>query len=72
MLTDNEIIQKYGQPGDPDNLTTILLPYPMRIAWDLTKTVNKIQCHKKIAVPLLSVLNDLLTVYGLQKLQELE
>jgi hypothetical protein len=71
MLTDQQIIAKYGQPGDPDNLTSITLPYPMRIAWDTAKIVSKIQCHKLIAAPLLNVFNDLLATYGLPKLQEL-
>ena len=71
MLTDQQLIAKYGQPGDPTKLTTITLPYPMRIAWDLTKTVTKIQCHKLIAPNLLNVFNDLLKQYGLAKLQEL-
>lgn len=71
MLTDQQLIAKYGQPGDPTKLTTITLPYPMRIAWDLTKTVTKIQCHKLIAPNLLNVFNDLLKHYGLAKLQEL-
>lgn len=71
MLTDQEIINKYGQPGDPDNLTTIQLPYQMRIAWDLTKTVSKIQCHKLIAANLLAVFNDLLDHYGYEQLNKL-
>lgn len=71
MLTDEEIILKYGQPGDPTKLTIIKLPYPMRIAWDLTKTVARIQCHQLIADQLLAVFNDLLTHYGLPELQKL-
>lgn len=71
MLTDSQIISKYGQPGDPDNLTVINLPYPMRIAWDLTKTVSRIQCHKLIAPNLTAVFNELLAVYGLPELQRL-
>lgn len=71
MLTDEQIIAKYGQPGDPDNLTTILLPYPMRIAWDKAKTVTKIQCHKLIAPNLLAIFNALLEHYGYDKLKEL-
>lgn len=71
MLTDQQIIAKYGQPGDPDNLTVITLPYPMRIAWDLTKTVTKITCHKLIADNLTAVLEELLLVYGLRELQRL-
>lgn len=71
MLTDQQIIDKYGQPGDPDNLTTIQLPYPMRIAWDVSKTVTRIQCHKLIADKLLNVFKDLLNHYGLSELQRL-
>lgn len=71
MLTDAQIIAKYGQPGDPDNLTIIQLPYSMKIAWDLTKTVNKIQCHKLIAPNLKAVFDDLLASYGLAELQRL-
>jgi hypothetical protein len=72
MLTDVQIIQKYGQPGDEKNFATINLPYPMRIAWDKAKTVNKMRCHKLVAQKFLNVFNELLTVYGYDKLRELE
>jgi hypothetical protein len=71
MLTDEQIIAKYGEPGDADNITQIELPYPMRIAWDTTKKVSKISCHKLIAQPLLNVFNELLAIYGREKLVEL-
>lgn len=71
MLTDAQVIAKYGQPGDPHNLITLTLPYPMRIDWDRTKTVSHIQCHTKIAGALLAVFQDLLAHYGLAKIQEL-
>lgn len=71
MLNDIQIISKYGQPGDPDNLTTITLPYPMRIAWDTTKTVRKIQVHKLIADKLINVFNQLLDHYGLDEIRRL-
>jgi len=71
MLTDAQIIAKYGQPGDVHNLTIIETPYPMRIAWDKSKFVNKIQCHKLIAEPLLAVFNDLKEHYGITQLYEL-
>ena len=72
MLTDEQIIEKYGQPGDPDNLMVITFPYPMRIAWDLTKTVSKTQCHKLVAENFERVFRDLLSHYGLPELQKLE
>ena len=71
MMTDAQIIAKYGQPGDPDNITTLVLPYPMRIAWDTSKTVTKIQCHKLIKDRLEKVFNDLLAHYGYEKIKEL-
>ena len=71
MMTDAQIIAKYGQPGDPDNITTLVLPYPMRIAWDTSKTVTKIQCHKLIKDRLEKVFNDLLAHYGYDKIKEL-
>lgn len=72
MLTDQQIIAKYGQPGDEKNLTTIQLPYKMRVAWDLKTTVSKITCHKLIAIPLSGVFTDLLAAYGFEELQRLE
>jgi hypothetical protein len=72
MLSDEQIIAKYGKPGDPDNLTTITLPYPMRIAWDLSHSVTKIQCNKLVATALLNVFNDILANYGYEKLKEFE
>lgn len=70
-MTDQQIIAKYGQPGDPDKLTAITLPYPMRIAWDISKKVTRIQCHQLIAPNLLAVFKDLLALYGEEKLVEL-
>jgi len=71
MLTDKQIIEKYGKPGDEDNLLTITLPYPMRIAWDTKTTVSKMRCHKLAASKFKAVFNDLLQHYGLPELQRL-
>lgn len=71
MLTDQQIVDKYGQPGDESNMTVIKFPYPMRIAWDLTKTVTTTRCHKLAAPAFNAVFADLLAAYGLPKLQAL-
>jgi hypothetical protein len=72
MLTTKQTITKYGQPNESGTyLTTIELPYPMRIAWDLDTTVNKIRCHKLIAERLKAVFVDLLTHYGYEELKRL-
>jgi hypothetical protein len=71
MLTDAQIIAKYGQPGDPDKLTIIQLPYKMRIAWDLKTSVSRIQCHKLIAPNLQEVFKLLQIQYGYERIKEL-
>jgi hypothetical protein len=71
MLTDKDITLKYGEIGNLDNITSIKLPYPMLIAWDKSKSVTKIQCHKLVASNLISVFADLLSFYGLKKIHDL-
>jgi hypothetical protein len=74
ILTDEEIIANFGQPIAPgygSNLTKIILPYPLRISWDESKTINRVYCHKKIAIPLTDVFNELLSHYGLIEIQRL-
>ena len=71
FLSDAQIVQKYGQAGNPDNLTIIQLPYPMRIAWDISHSVTKMQCHELVADSFVLTFEQILQTYGLQKIQEL-
>lgn len=73
MLTDQQIIAKYGQPGDESNFTLIDLPYPMRyvIAKGKFAVVKRMRCHKLVADKFMAIFNDLLAHYGLEKLQAL-
>lgn len=71
LLTDKQVIERYGQPGNPDNFTIIPLPYPMRIAWDIKTQVRKIQCHEDTAEAFTNVFETLLKHYGLKNLQDL-
>lgn len=70
MLTTQEIIAKYGQPGTA-NLIQMPVPFPLRIAWDTSTTVNKIQVHKLVAPNLALVFQELLDTYGLPEIQKL-
>jgi len=73
MMTTKEITAKYSKPtqnGSP-YLTTIKLPYPMRLAWALDAKVTKMSCHKLVAQNFLNVFNDLLAHYGHDKIVEL-
>lgn len=71
LLTTEEIIRKYGKPGDTKNFTIIDLPYPMRVAWDLKETIKRMQCHKLVAPNFKAVFAEILQVYGLPKIQML-
>jgi hypothetical protein len=46
------------------HLIGITLPYPMLLAWDLSKTVRKITCHKLVAESLSKVVANILAHYG--------
>ena len=69
MLSDAQILKKFGQPGE--NFAMLEIPYPMRIAWDLSHSVNRIQCHKFAIGSFLSVFSDLKAHYGYEKIKEL-
>jgi len=72
MLTTAQAIAKYGQPNETGTyLTTIKLPYPMRIAWDTKTMVTKMRCHKDVADAFLNVFKELLAVYSYQRIVEL-
>jgi len=70
MLTTQQIIAKYGQPGTA-NLIQMPVPFPLRIAWDTTTVVNKIQVHRLVAPNLTKVFEELLATYGLPEIQRL-
>lgn len=72
MLNTAQITKKYGKPNQQGSyLTTIVLPYPMRLAWDKDTQVTKMRCHKLVANDFINVFNDLLEHYGYEKIVEL-
>ncbi len=71
MLTNLEMVKKFGDPGDPDNFMVITLPYPMKLAWDPSKIVMRMQCHKLAGPLFLKVFNDILSTYGIDKIKAL-
>lgn len=72
MLSTAQAIKKYGTPNvEGDYLTTVVLPFPLRIAWDTDTTTTKLRCHKMVADKFLAVFTELLSVYGLPKIKEL-
>jgi D-alanyl-D-alanine carboxypeptidase len=59
----------YGAPGT--NHVSLDLPYPMRIAWDKSKTVRRITVNSKCSASLGRVFARVLEHYGHQRLFEL-
>ena len=68
-----ELIKVYGNPSQDGNpyLMTITLPYPMRLAWDKNVEVKTMRCHRLVADNFIRVFNELLKVYGYDKIKEL-
>jgi hypothetical protein len=73
MITTKELNKAYGIPSQDGSpyLITITLPYPMRLAWDKNVTVKTMRCHRLVADNFLRVFNELLKVYGYEKIKEL-
>lgn len=72
MITTTQAINKYGTPNQKGTyLVTIKLPYPMRLSWDKDTKVTKMSCHKLVAENFTKVFNELLEVYGYDKIVEL-
>jgi hypothetical protein len=73
MITTKELIAKYGKPNVTGQgyLETIILPYPMRLAWDHETKVTRMSCHKAVKANFLAVFADLQEHYGYDKLVEL-
>lgn len=69
--TESEIRAKYGQPGDPKNMVTMNLPYPMRIAWDKTTVISKTTVHKLFKDQLHKALSEVLAHYGIATIRVL-
>lgn len=59
----------YGAPGT--NHVSLNLPYPMRIAWNKSQTVNRITINAKCADSAGRAFKRALDVYGLTRLQQL-
>jgi hypothetical protein len=70
MLTTKELTKKYGTPNAEGKgyLVTIDLPYDFYYDG---KPVKKMRCHKLVADKFKAVFEEILTVYGLEKIQAL-
>jgi hypothetical protein len=70
-MKTSEIISNFGNPADTNNFVTIVSPFPLKLDWDLNKTVVKITVHKQAAPSLSLILQEILSTYGLVAIEEL-
>lgn len=59
----------YGKPGS--NQVDAIMPYPLRVAWDLKSTVKKFSVHRLVKVNIERVFQRTLDYYGYERIKEL-
>lgn len=72
LITTKQLIDVYGKP-DPDGkyLVMIDLPFPLILQWGEYKTTKKMQVHKLLANKVKAIFEEILLVYGYDKIHEL-
>jgi len=72
-MTTKQVTAKYGEPNITGDgyLETLILPYPMRLAWDTEHKTSRIRCHKLIVPNMTAALADVLSAYGYDRIVEL-
>jgi len=65
-----DMVKFYGEVGT--NQTSLVLPYEMKLAWDLDSKVTKLTCHKKVKDSLERILKNTLDHYGLEEIKKLK
>jgi len=68
--TYTDMVKFYGAVGT--NQTSLVIPYEMKLAWDLDTKVSKITCHEKVKNSLECILKNTLDHYGLETIKELQ
>jgi hypothetical protein len=63
------MVSFYGEVGK--NQTSLVLPYTLKLAWDLNTTVKKITCHEKVASSLYFIFEQTLKTYGQKEIEKL-
>jgi hypothetical protein len=56
------MVEYYGPVGE--NQTSLVLPYKLKLAWDLNVSITKITCNEKVADSLYTIFEKTLNTYG--------
>jgi len=70
LAREAELRAFYGDPAEPP-LVAIEPPYPLRLNWDLRRTVSTVRCHEKVAASLLRILTRVGEHYGADGVRDL-
>lgn len=62
VQTQSELERYYGPVGQ--NQTSVVVPYPLKIAWKLDRVITKFSCHEKVADSIVRVMTRAKDHYG--------
>lgn len=65
----SSMVDFYGEVGE--NQTRLDLPFELKLAWEPTKRVKRLTCHKKVATSLFAIFEKTLKAYGEKDLSKL-
>lgn len=68
-LKNQYVYEKYGQPGDSNNVQLIKTPFPMYL---YGKSLNGLSVHKDVAASLINALEEIQRVYGNDRIKALK
>jgi hypothetical protein len=64
-----EMEKFYGKVGE--NQTRIVVPYPLKLAWEPSTTIRQFYCHEKVADSISRVLSRVVDHYGMDEIRRL-
>ncbi len=70
MLTTKQLTKKYGTPNEKGTGYLVVIDLPYDFYYD-GKAVKKMSCHKLVADKFKAVFEEILLVYGLEKIHAL-
>lgn len=71
IMTQNEVFERFGEPGNWNAFVRFYPPFPMRIAWDMNKSIHVFYVHIALKKKLKYIFQELLDCYGYERIQEL-
>lgn len=73
QYTTQEMIDKYGKPNQSGTyLASAIIPFKLKLAWDLSSTVSRIRCHKLEVPSVEKIFKEIYDFYGQDRINELQ